>query len=135
MRGGQKFTLTALESLYGSASGTQLCIMGMLCQLEDDQFCIEDPQGSVKVRCGVRIVCVSTSHVCDCSHPIWSISRCPRRRPQIDLTHAQLVSGLFTENTIVIAEGIMDDRTFVVTTLVRSRLVLRVLAFHRNSFS
>ena len=54
----QKFTLTALESLSGTPSGAQLCIMGMLCQVQDGQFCIEDPHGSVPVDLRHAVLCV-----------------------------------------------------------------------------
>jgi len=82
----QTFELTSLESLLGTSSNAPRCILGLLCQLEDGKFALEDPLGSV----------------------------------ELDSSHAMLVTGLFTEFCIVVAEGRMEDRIFVVDTLVRN---------------
>ncbi|VVC86913.1 unnamed protein product [Leptidea sinapis] len=80
-----QFRLRKVEVLLSSSSRVDdVIVLGLLTQLTEGKYYIEDPTGSVV----------------------------------LDMTQTRYHSGLFTENSFVLAEGYYDDKTFHVMGLV-----------------
>lgn len=80
----ETFSLKSVEYLLGaSAKQTGIIVLGMLTQLKEGQFHLEDPTGCVP----------------------------------LNLSQASYKGGLFTENTVVLAEGWYEDGTFHVMAI------------------
>lgn len=79
----QYYRLTPLNSVMGSGGCGSLCVFGMLSELEDGQFYIEDDE--MKLR--------------------------------VDLSQCVPSDGLYCENSFVLAEGVLQDQTFVARAL------------------
>lgn len=83
--GEQHFQLRTIEVLLSSSSRIdEVIVLGLLTQLTEGKYYLEDPTGSVL----------------------------------LDITNARFHSGLFTENSFVLAEGFYDDKMLNVTGLV-----------------
>ncbi|CAG9792522.1 unnamed protein product [Diatraea saccharalis] len=81
----KKFLLRKIEVLLSSSSKIEeVIVLGLLTQLTEGKFYLEDPTGSV----------------------------------QLDLSQTKYHSGLFTENSFVLAEGYYDDKVFHVMGVV-----------------
>ena len=82
----RRFQLTPLSALLGaagdshnsSAANESIVVMGMLSQLQEGKFYLEDLDGKVRV----------------------------------DLSQTEFTMGLFTEQTVVISEGVYKDQLF-----------------------
>lgn len=83
--GEQKFNLRTIEVLLSSSSRIdEVIVLGLLTQLTEGKYYLEDPTGSIL----------------------------------LDISNARFHSGLFTENSFVLAEGYYDDKMLNVTGLV-----------------
>ncbi|GIX94149.1 DNA polymerase epsilon subunit 2 [Caerostris darwini] len=78
------FSLRAIEHLLGSSSKEDnVIVLGIITQLKEGQFFLEDPTGVVR----------------------------------LNLMEAIYKGGLFTENSIVLAEGFYEDKIFFITAI------------------
>ena len=103
------FQLKSIEYLLStSGSANKVLVLGMLVQLKEGKYHLEDPTGTV----------------------------------EIDLTETQFQTGLFVENSLVLAEGVFNDGVFSVLAMgfpppepsARSRLHLGNVNFFGGPF-
>lgn len=74
-----RFQLKTIEYLLStSGSSTKVLVLGMLVQIVEGKYHLEDPSGTV----------------------------------ELDISNTQFQNGLFTENSLVLAEGMYDDGVF-----------------------
>ena len=97
-----RFQLKTIEYLLStSGSSTKVLVLGMLVQIVEGKYHLEDPTGTV----------------------------------ELDITNTQFQNGLFTENSLVLAEGIYNDGVFCASAVgfPPPELASRSRAHHGNS--
>ncbi|MCI4382889.1 hypothetical protein PGIGA_G00019850 [Pangasianodon gigas] len=103
--GRNKFQLMTVEALLGSTAKLgEVIVLGMITQLKEGKFFLEDPTGSVQLNLSKAI-----SFYCYINNFIitWN-----QKLLCLNLLSHQFHSGLYTESGFVLAEGWYEDSVF-----------------------